>query len=283
MEYARSLIRGSMLGMILIVLGVVLAFYSMAQKSQSTSSKFRGQAILLNGNSEEFITQSKLVIPKSRVNARILMYHYIRDGVDPNSDPLGYNLSITPAQFETHLQLFNRLGYKPISMQDAIAGKGTEKSLVLTFDDGYKDFYTNAFPLLQKYGWTGTAYIISGFRGDQYMNAQELKEIAAAGIEIGAHSISHPNLATATPERQEREIAQSKLNLEKLLGISVTTFAYPAGKYSDITIALVRQAGFTSAVTTNYGIASPDDDAYALPRLRIKPTMTLEDLQRELQ
>ena len=211
--------------------------------------------------------------PKGEIS-HILEYHYIRAGVDQTADPLGFNLSITPTQLDTQIAALSAAGYTSETMADYSAGKGGTKTVVMTFDDGYEDFYTSAYPILKKYGWTATIYVISGDIGGPYMTWSQLRTLKDAGIEIGAHTVSHVNLANATIEQQTLQIQGSKATLESQTGATVTAFCYPSGKYTAETEALVKAAGFTSATTENPGGVTHGDDQFQLNRVRVRPTLS---------
>jgi len=213
--------------------------------------------------------------------AKILMYHYIRD-VDPKKDPLGYRLSVSPALFAQQLAAIHAAGYSVITMADLMAHKGGPKTVVLTFDDGYEDFYTTAYPMLQQYGWKATLYIISGKIGGPYMSWQQIQDLHNNGFEIGAHTVDHPSLDKITPAQQHHEIFDSKTTLEQEIGAPVTAFCYPSGRYNALTVQMVKQAGFTSATTTKEGIATTKSDAFLLPRVRIDPSITPDALLQAL-
>ncbi|HLY67424.1 MAG TPA: polysaccharide deacetylase family protein, partial [Chloroflexota bacterium] len=129
--------------------------------------------------------------PGTVTSVPILMYHYIRT-LPPNTpDQLGYGLSIAPPLFEQELAYLQSAGYKSVAMDDVVARitRGTPlppKPVVLSFDDGYADFYTAAWPLLKKYGFSATAYIVIDFLGRPgYMSWQDVQELRDAGVEIG--------------------------------------------------------------------------------------------------
>jgi peptidoglycan/xylan/chitin deacetylase (PgdA/CDA1 family) len=202
----------------------------------------------------------------------ILMYHYIR-AVDQASDPMGYELSVEPALFEQQIAWLHAQGYASIRM-DTLAGclRGAAdcppQAVALTFDDGYEDAFTNALPVLRRYGYTATFYIISGLVGQPgYMTWDQLAALWDAGMEIGAHTIDHLDLTTLDTYEAERQIAQSKADLERGLGISVVSFCYPGGIYSAGLMEQVRAAGFLSATTTRWD--ADYSDMVALPRRRI--------------
>jgi peptidoglycan/xylan/chitin deacetylase (PgdA/CDA1 family) len=202
----------------------------------------------------------------------ILMYHYVRV-VDRGVDPLGYELSVTPDNFAQHLAWLHDNGYTTVRMDQLTrclrsAATCPAKSVALTFDDGYEDAYTSALPLLQQYGFTATFYIISGRVGQPgYMSWAQIGAVRDAGMEIGAHSVTHLNLTDLDMGMVASEVTQSKHDLEQALGITVTSFCYPAGRYNAAIEEQVRAAGYTNATTTRWD--SNWSDVFALPRRRI--------------
>lgn len=200
----------------------------------------------------------------------ILMYHYIRDA--SGESQLGKNLSVWPENFDKQIKGLADNDYVSIKMTDlADPDKKIisqiyfekKKPIVLTFDDGYADAYTNAFPVLKKYQMIGTFYIIRDYVGrPEYMNQDQINELADAGMEIGSHTLSHPSLEKLSEADQKTQIVDSKE--------SAASFCYPAGKYNDQTVSLVKDAGYTTAVTTNIGIATEKSDLLKLPRVRVE-------------
>ena len=221
--------------------------------------------------------------PQKEAFGSILMYHYVRV-VDPNMDPLGYRLSVTSQDLDREISAMKMAGYRSISMDDYIAGKGDAKSVVMTFDDGYEDFYTDAYPILQRYGWSATLYIITGKVGmKSYLTWPQIRQLHVAGFEMGAHTVDHNDLSKQTPNAQYHEIFDSKAMLETQIGKTINTFCYPSGRYDAVTESLVEQAGFTSATTTHPGLASKlQYDPFQLPRIRIEPPLSPSGLLREL-
>jgi len=202
----------------------------------------------------------------------ILMYHYIRY-VDQGSDPLGYELSVAPELFEAHMAWLHEQGYTTMRMDAAahcIRGDTPcpGRAVALTFDDGYEDAFTTALPVLQRYGFTATFYIISGLVGQPgYMNWEQLGVLRDSGMEIGAHTIDHYDLTSLDPGESERQIAQSRTDLEHGLGISIVSFCYPTGLYNGSIEEQTRAAGYLSATTTRWD--GDYSDMMALPRRRI--------------
>ena len=225
----------------------------------------------------------KINLNNIQVKAHILMYHYIRDGVDLKKDKIGYNLSVSPNLFEEQVAILQKQGFQSETMQDLIKGNTGPAKVVFTFDDGYADFYTNAYPILKKYGFTATVYIITDKIGNNgYMNWDQLKEIQAGGIEIGDHTISHQDLSKLSETSQRHEIIDSKKILENGLLTTINSFCYPSGKYTSTTENIVREAGFTNATTTKSGATYDLDNPYILTRLRISPDISAQTLLREV-
>ncbi len=177
----------------------------------------------------------------------ILLYHHI--GVSP-SDSLYY---VPPYAFEQQMVLLDRWGYQTISVELLVKAlkQGAElppKPIILTFDDGSGTTYTNALPIMQKYNFIGTAFIVTNYIGiPNYMTVDQIRELYAAGWEIGSHGLNHTNL-TENPARQMDEIVESRRRLESLLGLPVMSFAYPFGAYDRDSVSYAHSAGYIAAL-----------------------------------
>ena len=208
------------------------------------------------------------------INVPILTYHYIR--VNPDRyDRMGFALSVTPTDFAAQMDWLGGDGYHPITTEDLYAflsgARGLpSKPVILTFDDGYADFYTTALPILRSHGFKAVAYIVSGFVDRPgYMTSAEIREADQSGIEIGSHTVNHPNLARMSLASVRAEVVGSKGYLEQLLGHSVTSFCYPSGKYTSAVAWEVAAAGYHDATTTRFGFSHMLGDRYAWTRLRV--------------
>src|SRR5262245_17747955 len=173
----------------------------------------------------------------------ILMYHYISANPHAPADPVRTRLSVPPAQFAQQLAYLHRAGYTTITLDDLVGALHLHatlpsKPVILTFDDGYQDFYINAYPLLRRYGDKATIYIITRKVGTPgYMTWSELRALAASPlITIAAHTRTHPELPALTAKRSWAELAGSKADLQTRLGISVHHLAYPSGHYTTLTL-----------------------------------------------
>lgn len=211
------------------------------------------------------------------VSIPVLMYHYIRDYNNPK-DKVGTNLSVSLEKFEEQLKWLKDHNYQTVDFDDlndfdqkTLTQTSYSKLIILTFDDGYLDTYTDAFPLLKKYGFTATFYIITNKVGeDNYMNWQQILDLKNAGMNIGSHTLSHPDLSKASDNRMEKEISESKKILEEKIGVTISDFCYPSGKYDNRTIELLKKYGYKTAVITKSGIFdSKKSNLLEIPRYRI--------------
>ena len=175
-----------------------------------------------------------------------MLYHHI--DVSPN-DSIYY---VSPEEFDKQMHLLYAWGYRTISIEQLVNALlyGADlptRPIILTFDDGSESVFTEAAPIMQKYGYTGTAFVVLNYIGaGTYMDADQIKALHDSGWEIGSHSISHVNLRQR-PGKQEDEISSSKRRLEDWLGFSIKVFAYPFGANDDSSLRLVRETGYIAA------------------------------------
>lgn len=227
------------------------------------------------------------VLPTANIHVPILVYHYVEYVRDPK-DTIRKSLDIIPVTFEKQIQTLKGGGYNFITTAELgqyLDGKRQlpQRPIVLTFDDGYSDFYTDVFPVLKKYNVVATEYIISNnLDKPNYMTTDEVKEIAESGlVEIGAHTVHHRNLKSMPLDEVKVEIEKSKEDLENTFGIKVVSFAYPYGGFNEKVAEFVRKAGFTNAVTTKGGYMVDQENRFTL--FRIHPgAATGEGLLKEL-
>ncbi|MEI6498920.1 MAG: polysaccharide deacetylase family protein [bacterium] len=195
-------------------------------------------------------------IDKNSFQFPILLYHYIRDYNDAN-DQLGVNLSVSPTVFGQQLDQIVKKGYQTITFNDILNNSTTPKPIMLTFDDGYEDFYTNAFPELKKRNMKAVIYVITNPPSyGNYLTKAQIKEISDYGIEIGSHTLTHPNLSTVSEAKAQNEISESKIYLENIIHKPIISFCYPSGKYNSQTINLVSKSNYIFAVTTEHALGS---------------------------
>ena len=206
----------------------------------------------------------------------ILLYHHI--GFSLKDESVYY---VSPEAFDQQMNLLYQWGYKTISIDLLVRAlkQGAElppKPILLTFDDGSETTYTTALPIMQRYGFTGVAYIVNNYLGvTHYMNADQIRALYAAGWEIGSHGLSHRDLTTR-PDRQEDEIIESRRRLEALLGVPVLSFAYPFGAYNSDSLHYVHTAGYIAAMGLGNDTLQGTKNLFYLYRQAINGT---EDLQ----
>lgn len=221
------------------------------------------------------------VATKEESQVPILMYHHIQD-VSPSFNSIEKGLSLSPTKLKEEIKYLSDSGYKTAILSE-LFNDVPEKRVILTFDDGYKDLITSALPVLKQYGFRGVAFIIIDDVGKPgYLNWDDLLSLKNEGWEIGSHTLTHPDLKVSSKEVAEKQIVQSKKILEDRLKININFFSYPAGKYNETTISLVKAAGYIGAVTVEPGRENFIKDIYKLKRLRIIDTETLASFKLKI-
>lgn len=186
-------------------------------------------------------------------------------------------MSIKPERFQSQLAELKKMGYYTIHLEDAYqywqrGEKIAPGALVITFDDGYQDNFSQAEPILEKMGAEATAFIIVNRQIQwDFMDWDEVRGLQKAGWEMGSHSWSHFDLSIRPDYHGELEIRKSRLEIEKRSGGRAYWFAYPYGYWNKETAQWVEKSGYHGAVTTRFGIASPADGYYSLDRIGIIP------------
>ncbi len=189
-------------------------------------------------------------------------------------------ISISPQVFRKQIEYLAKNGYKTLTLSQLEAQQSQrEKICVLTFDDGFKSVYENAFRVLKEFSFTATIFLTTGYINSTFVNFpmlnwDEIEEMNAYGIEFGAHTVTHPFLTRLTQNEALKEILDSKKIIEKRLGKKVNFFCYPYGDYNEVTKKIVKAAGFKGACTIEFGRWKAGDDCFAIKRLglnRISP------------
>ena len=211
----------------------------------------------------------------------ILMYHQVGKFKRPDSHRAIFcHIRRFRAQM-TYLHFFR---YQVLSLSAALDGLSGKRDLphhgvVLTFDDGYQNFREYAFPVLQRYHFPATVFLVAGLLGKDsrwleeddrlgapLMDRGTIRELRARGIVFGSHTLTHPLLTQIDRSRREEEIKDSKSALEHLLDEEVKYFCYPSGDYDEAVVNIVREAGYEAALTCDRGAATPADNPFTLPR-----------------
>jgi len=224
------------------------------------------------------------------VRVPVLMYHEIAE-----PEETAGRLAVSPAIFAAQLGYLRGAGFTALTAGELTArlagdtGPLPDRPVVLTFDDGYADFHSRAMPLLAEHGFTATLFATTGWEQDpdlrqsapgRMLNRTQLTEAAAAGIEVAAHSRSHPQLDQLPEPLAREELCASKRWLEDELGLAVPGLAYPFGYSSRLVRQLAREAGYRYAYAVENAAAGADADLFRVPRLTIRRATTMAAFRR---
>jgi peptidoglycan/xylan/chitin deacetylase (PgdA/CDA1 family) len=212
----------------------------------------------------------------------VLMYHSV-------GDIPGNELIISPVLLRQEMQWLKDNGYTTLTLKELYSffennNPVPKKSVVLTFDDGYKDNYTNMYPILKEFGFKATIFVITNTvdKNSNYLTSDQLKELDANGIDIESHTSNHDKLGTLTYERQVETLKDSKMFLEKLLNKKVDYIAYPEGSYNNSTPKAAEKAGYTMGLTTDGRWAKKKDGIFKLERVYISATFDINTFKERV-
>lgn len=212
----------------------------------------------------------------------ILMYHQI--DVPPPRGTMLRGLIVAPSSFNWQMKMLRLMGYTGLSMRDLepyLQGEKKGKVVGITFDDGYQNNLTYALPILKTNSFTGTCYGVSRMIGGTnswdsgkvaekpLMTQQDWRSWHAAGMDVGSHTQNHAKLTELPKDEARKQITQSKLELEHMLGAEVRHFCYPYGWFRPEHEKMVREAGYISATSTRRGRVQAGDNPYALKRIMV--------------
>lgn len=191
-------------------------------------------------------------------------------------------ISFPPSLFESFMEKLIRNGYRAVGLTDAVENlyRGApfqEKTFVLTFDDGYRSVYSEAFPVMKRHGMSATVFLTVGdppgpggrippLNGSEMLSWAEVTEMREAGIRFGAHTLTHPDLTRLGTEKIEYEIVKSKEIIEGVLGEPVRSFAYPYGRYDERSMGIAGRL-FDCACSDELGLLTLESNRYALGRV----------------
>jgi peptidoglycan/xylan/chitin deacetylase (PgdA/CDA1 family) len=202
----------------------------------------------------------------------ILMYHHVDERWQE------WKLSVSPRSFSRQMEFLKAHRYNVLSLSQYIdllkrGERVPRKSVVITFDDGYDNNFTEAFPVLKKLEFPATIFVqVDGVGREGYMDWDDITILLENGIEIGSHTMHHGFLPDISDEAMRSEIFESKAALESRLQRPITLFSYPGGGFNAKARQLVIDAGYEGSAATHPGPDYPDLDPYALKRIRISRT-----------
>ena len=230
----------------------------------------------------------------------VLTYHSISENLFGKVHP--YHHINTPVSiFSLQMRWLRQAGYRTISLSELMNGFETtqdlSKTVVLTFDDGYQDFYTDAFPILKQCGFTATVFLATDrirdesvrVEGADYLTWNEVRELQSDGITFGSHSVTHADLRSLGPEQIDYELGYSKETIEQRIGAQVESFSYPFalpeedGDFIRYLADTLENMGYTNGVCSAIGRAKPKDTRFFLPRLSVNSWDDVELLRAKLE
>jgi len=208
----------------------------------------------------------------------ILMYHQVRNLQE--KEHLS-SLSVPIKRFRFQMKWLKYMGYKGVSLTELtpyLKGDKHGKVAGITFDDGYLNNLANALPVLKQMDFSATCYIVKDRIGktndwnpelsqQALMTQDQIEEWIDAGMEIGSHTLNHINLKNADKRTARSEIIQSKAELEQMFGVAVNHFCYPYGGFNEESVALVEEAGYHTATTTQRSRCHDNEHMLKLPRV----------------
>jgi len=243
----------------------------------------------------------KHLIRPNQPRIPILMYHRISSSPESEVHPY-FRVNTSTTVFEAQLDFLKTNGYIGLTLDQASRllsrPEGPDrKYVVITFDDGYRDFYTDAWPLLQKYGFTATVFLPTGYIDDQRqafkqiecLTWAEVRDLHAGGVAFGGHTVTHPQLANLKRQQIREELFGSKAQIEDRLGYPVRSFSYPF-QFPETDTKLIsflqetlEDAGYANGVSTIVGTASNADNRFFLKRLPVNNDDDVSLFQWKLQ
>lgn len=255
---------GRWLGLLFVLMVVAGGWLLLGQEKESAAQKPLAQEMEVTAEVEAPVLREAA----QGVKVLVLNYHKI--------DNRHHSLAVRPVDFEAQLKYLSDHGYNSISPEElyaGLAGEGTlpENPVLITFDDGYRDNYTNAFPLLKKYNFKATIFVVTSFLGKKsgYLTWEQAREMEKEGISIQSHTVSHRPMTDLSDEELRTELVESKKKAEEELGHPVEFIAYPTGTYNLHIAEMVKEAGYKGAFTIKYGNVDEASNIYALERVPI--------------
>lgn len=229
----------------------------------------------------------KMNVVSSKRALPILMYHSISDDTERGCSPY-YKTTTNPALFAQHMRWLSEEGFRSVGLEEGIqlVQQGElerEKVVVITFDDGFRDFYDSAFPAMKTQGHTATVFLPTAFieqsrqsfKNKECLTWEEVRELRAQGVQFGSHTVDHPVLYQTSWKEIADQLAFSKEKLQEELGEKVTSFAYPYAfpqqdlRFTSAFKKMLQEQGYRHCVTTMIGRVQSGDDLFCLKRLPV--------------
>ncbi|KRE18660.1 polysaccharide deacetylase [Bacillus sp. Root920] len=268
------------IGFMLLLISGCMGMKEQAEGSQQVVKEEKGplQTKEIQQKKETAVIETKTWMKqKEPVELPILMYHSISSG---NS------LRVPKSEFASHMKWLKDNDYVTLSPEEAYRvfttnSMPSKKSVLITFDDGYTDNYTKAFPILKQYGMKATIFMIEQSIGrPNHLTDEQMDEMMAHGISIESHTIHHLELNRLSKQQQEDELKGSKTFFDQRFSQRTRMVSYPVGRYNEETLKLAKEAGYQMAVTTEPGHAKKEQGMMSLHRVRISSGLSPESFGR---
>ena len=279
---------------LLIITAALVFFLNSAKKTDTTINNLTETSSentdninsnVVSNNSTEENRFKNIKLTNEDVGVPVLYYH----SVLPDAEVTTHNeVTISPEKLKEELMIVKELGYTTITISELTDYLNNnkpipEKSILITFDDGYTDNYVHAFPILKELNMKATIFMIaSQVDSGYYMSTSQLKEMSDYGLDIESHTNNHVYLDKLSYDEQLKELKDSKEKLEKILGKEVTSIAYPYGNYNEDTKKATVDAGYTLAFTTNKGLAKRTNNKVELNRIYVSSNYSLDLFKERL-
>jgi len=237
----------------------------------------------------------KLIVYKKKKEIPILAYHRV---VESSSDAGRHGIYVTRENFDWQMWYLKKKGFVTLTFRDYTnlteEQKKYGKYIFLTFDDGYEDNYLVAFPILSKYGFKATVFLVAGRQTNEWdrdnssepelrlLSKEEILEMKKYGIEFCSHTLTHPDLTKIPLEAAKKEILESKKKIEEIIQDKVITFAYPYGKLKQNLKEIVKEAGYEFGIATDSGSAAMDEDWFEIRRIILFPKTGKRSFKRKV-
>lgn len=235
---------------------------------------------------------ARRVRPARKGTARVLYYHRVEDEE--------HRSCVRPAAFAEQMRYLRSEGFRLLSLTEVRQHLDEhrpfpERTVIVTFDDGFADNYHNAFPILQRESIPMTLFLTADFIGTEELPVlrdrsgvpplswAQVEEMSQGGVELGAHTLTHPNLTELDDESLRREITESRDKIEAHTSVRVRTFCYPRGKFDERVKTAVREAGYDLACTTMEGCVTEDTHPFSLRRTFVANDDSLRDFRHKLE
>ena len=224
--------------------------------------------VLIVGHPHEEAAPAPPTPAENDVKVLVLNYHMVNS--------MFISLAVEPSDFDWQMKYLVDHGYHSITpdeLYDFLAGRGTlpDRPVLITFDDGYEDNYTNAYPILKKYNLKATIFIVTGFVSKRkgYLTWDQLREMEKHGITAQSHTVTHAPLPDLPDDRIREELVESKRQAEEELGHPIEFIAYPTGVHDLHIVGIAKEAGYKGGFTVKYGNVDRASNIYALERVPV--------------